>query len=339
METFLKGSIEEGRKIVSYITSKSTGCVKIPYDLESIVFALIISKYSKGNSIISFNSECDFRIEKKDNNKFLKFENNEIPLGKNSLITLLPISDEDLTLLISTIIASSIIERRILSEDEKQYISSSASLGAQIEKNIRLPGYKELPLFISLMNSIDPYIPGISGNRISALSVLKELNIHETAKLEELDEAKLNSLLYRIISSILKYNTKFSREDLISDRIFYMKYDTLEVAFALIYNFDVYGSVEIFKAINYPKYLDTIIDKFRIEFSKGYNIGNVEEKNSHYLVETSLKSPLIVYIILRQIQKIKGFKPIYIKIDDKVYTSRYFIGGTEEGLLKIDYKS
>jgi RecJ-like exonuclease len=59
--------------------------------------------------------------------------------------------------------------RRILEETKSQ--------GLEVEENLLLFGRFTRPLFKSLMGFSDPFIPGISGSTVGAVSLLKELGI------------------------------------------------------------------------------------------------------------------------------------------------------------------
>ncbi|MEM0173336.1 MAG: single-stranded DNA exonuclease [Sulfolobaceae archaeon] len=339
METFLNPNAEISKKLLEKFSSLKSNCLKVNYDLDSLLFAYIISKEFKDSFYITFTSNCPNQLLKKDNNKILIIEGNEINIGRNSFCTLLPITTENFLGVLVGIMYSSIFERRQFTEEERSIINNSKNYGIVVENSIKLINYKELPVFLSLILTIDPYIVGVSGNKASALSIIRELNISETAKLEELDEPKLNSLLYRIVSNILKYNPKFTREDLFSERIFYERYDILELAIALAYSLDIIGSSEIFKFIYYNKYIDIIIDGYRKDLSKDFEIKEFEDKGSYYVVSSELRSPLLLSLILKQMGKIKSEKPIYIKIDNELYTTRYFMKSQKEGLIKIESKN
>jgi len=318
------------------LTSVKSTCLKINYDLDSLLFAYVMSK-NKENFYITFSTNCPNQLVKRENNKFLIIEGSEVNIGKNAFCSLLSL--ENLLEVLIGITYSSIFERRPFTEDEKNIINESKKYGAIVENNVKFINYKELPIFLSLILTIDPYILGVSGNKNAALSIIKELGISETARIEEIDEPKLNSLLFRIISNILKYNSKFTRDDLFSDRIYYEKYDILELTFALAYSLDTIGSSEVFKFVYYNKYGDVILDRYRRELTKGFEIRDFEDKGSYYIVTSELKSPLLLSLILRQLGKIKSEKPLYIKINNELYTSRYFVKSLKEGLMKIEGKN
>jgi hypothetical protein len=250
----------------------------------------------------------------------------------------LPITAEDVLPITSCIVTSTIVDRRPFSEWELEIIKEMEKFDITNEKNLKIPAYKTLPLFLSLMFSLDPYIPSISGNRENTINLIKEINTSEIAKLEDLNESQLNTLLFRIISTIVKENPKFTRDDIITDRFFYLDYDILELAFSLIYSFDTIGSNEILQFVLSSSYAEALISRFRQTLSKGFSINLVENKQSYYIVETvNFNSPFLVQIILLQLQKIRRDKMIVIKDNDKLYTSRFFIPSIKkEGLIKID---
>lgn len=340
MELFLgEPNNQEIREVVRNIYSKDSLCLSVYYSIEPILFSFIISKNTKNSFILSFiPEECETQIRLDSNGKWIIDDKKKYFLGQNSFCSYLPITAEDVLPITSCIVTSTIVDRRPFSEWELEIIKEMEKFDITNEKNLKIPAYKTLPLFLSLMFSLDPYIPSISGNRENTINLIKEINTSEIAKLEDLNESQLNTLLFRIISTIVKENPKFTRDDIITDRFFYLDYDILELAFSLIYSFDTIGSNEILQFVLSSSYAEALISRFRQTLSKGFSINLVENKQSYYIVETvNFNSPFLVQIILLQLQKIRRDKMIVIKDNDKLYTSRFFIPSIKkEGLIKID---
>lgn len=343
MEAFLKDNdIEGARKAIISIMGRDSACIKTRYNPDSIIASFLISKSSRGDITISFseNVNCDIEFKDIKGDRYLIYEGNPIHLYDTSFSSLFPLSVDDLLPILAGIFTSSIIERRPLNDYEKTVIQNAQNLGVLIEKGLKVPSYKTLPAFISLMLSFDPYIPGITGNREGTLKIIKELGILETSTIVEIQEEKLNSLIYRIVSNILNYNPKFTRDDLITDRVFYLDFDTIELAFSVIYFFDTIGSSVLFQLVTMPNYAETMISLFREKLSKGFIIGDVSEEKDVYLVKSTLDSPLLVQLSLLQLQRIKRDKKIYLDINGNVFTSRYFLPQYDkEGLIQVDVKS
>lgn len=340
MEVFLgEPNNQEIREVVRNVYSKDNLCLSAYYSIEPILFSFIISKNTKNSFTLSFiPEECETQIRLDANGKWIIDNKKKYFLGQNSFCSYLPITAEDVLPIVSCIITSTILDRRSLSEWELETIREMEKFDMTIEKNLKIPAYKTLPAFLSLMFSLDPYIPGISGNRENAISLIREVNASEISKLEDLNESQLNTLLFRIISTIVKENPKFTRDDIITDRFFYLDYDILELAFSLIYSFDTIGSNEILQFVLSSSYAEALISRFRQTLSKGFSINSIENKQSYYIVETSnLTSPLLAQIILLQLQKIRRDKMIVIRDNDRLFTSRFFIPSVKkEGLIKID---
>ncbi|BFH72664.1 hypothetical protein SJAV_06080 [Sulfurisphaera javensis] len=338
MENFLKEpNKDELRQLASRILSESETCIRISYTPDDLIFAFLVLKYGKQNSISFTSNECKIELITNDAGKIIKINNQQFYIGRNAFTSIFPVSTDDVLPILAGITTSMILERRNYTELELDIINNDlVKLGVITEKNLKIPNYKSLPLFFSLMLSFDPYIPEVTGNRENSIKMLKEINISETDRLEDIDEAKLNSLVYKIISNTLKINPRFSRENLITDRAYYLEYDSLELALSLIYFLDLKGSGDLFQFTISPNYAETIIYKFRDELSKGFFIKNVEETNNYYIVETNLKSPLLIQLILLQMNKIKRNKPIIIKLPEGFFTSRTQVLKIKEGLNKVE---
>ncbi|QIW25050.1 single-stranded DNA exonuclease [Sulfolobus sp. S-194] len=338
MENFLKEpNKEELRELTSKILTKEWACIKASFKPEDLIFSFLIFKYGKVNAISFSSDNCEIQLITNNSGKFISIEGKQYYLGLNSFVSIFPLSIDDILPIISGITVSTIIERRNYSDFETEILNDLIKLGVVLEENLKIPNYKSLPLFFSLMLSFDPYIPDITGNRENSIKMLKEINIQETDKLEDIDETKLNSLIYKIISSELKINPKFSREQIITKRAYYLEYDSLELAFALIYFLDLKGNGDLFQFVISPNYAETLIYKFREELSKGFYIKDVSETASYYIVESNLKSPTLIQLILLQNGKIKRNKPVAIKNDEGVFTSRLQVPSLKEGLVKIEY--
>ncbi|BFI76206.1 single-stranded DNA exonuclease [Sulfurisphaera ohwakuensis] len=338
MENFLKEpNKEELRELNSKILTKEWTCIKASFKPEDLIFSFLTFKYGKVNAISFSSDDCEIQLITNNSGKFISIEGKHYYLGLNSFVSIFPLSIDDILPIISGITVSTIIERRNYSDFEIDILNDLIKLGVIVEENLKIPNYKSLPLFFSLMLSFDPYIPDITGNRENSIKMLKEINIQETDKLEDIDETKLNSLIYKIISSELKINPKFSREQIITKRAYYLEYDSLELAFALIYFLDLKGNGDIFQFVISPNYAETLIYKFREELSKGFYIKDVNETANYYIVESNLKSPTLIQLILLQSGKIKRNKPVAIKNEEGVFTSRLQVPSLKEGLVKIEY--
>ncbi|AAY79596.1 hypothetical protein [Sulfolobus acidocaldarius] len=342
MESFLnEPSKEELRNLVSEIISYPKPlCVKSSYTIDSLIASFLLGKYAHSSFMLTFNSECPVKLEQNSNgDRLIKFKDKTYFLGSTSFSSIFPLSSEDLLPMIIGIVSSLIVERRELTNVEKSVIEDMKNLGVSVEKNLKIPNYKNLPLFFSLTISFDPYIPGMSGNREGTIKALKEIGINETERLEEINETKLNTLLYKITNSVIKVNPKFSRNDLITDRILYMDYDSLELAFSAMYFLDLKGVGELFQVVMTPSYSETLITRFRDEMARGYRVDSIVDFSRYYLISTDLKSPLLAYIIYSQQGKVKRDKPVVLKNGEIMYTSRYFMPySSKEGLIKVENK-
>ncbi|WP_338600085.1 single-stranded DNA exonuclease [Sulfolobus tengchongensis] len=342
MEVFLgEPNNQEIREVVRNLYLKDYLCISTYYSLEPLLFSYIISKNIKNAFMISYQSEeCEIQLKFDANGKWIIDNKNKKRyfLGQNSYCSYLSINTDDILPIVSCILTSMTIDRRSLSEWELSMLKELEKFGLFFEKNLRIPGYKHLPLFLSLMFSLDPYIPNITGNRENTLNLIKEINANEISKLEDLNENQLNTLLFKIISAIVKENPKFTRDDIIADRIFYLDYDLLELTFALIYSFDTIGSTELMQLGLSSSYAEILINRFRQTFSKGFSVNLVDTKQTYYIIEvTNFNSPLLAQLILLQLQKIRRDKIIVLKERDKLYTSRYFLPQLKkEGLIQID---
>ena len=337
MESFLRQPTkEELRQLASQIINLEKTCIKISYNIDDLIFAFLLFKLGKLTAVSFASDDCEIKLITDASGKFIEIGGKRYYIGANSFTAMIPASIDDTLPILAGITGSTILERRKYSDIELEILNDLMKFGVLLEKNLKIPNYKNLPLFFSLLLSFDPYIPDISGNRENAIKTLKEINIAETDRLDEIDEAKLNSLVYKIISNILKINPKITREDIITDRAFYLEYDSLELAFALIYFLDLKGVGDIFQFVMSPNYAELLITKFREEVGKGFYVGSVTETRNFYLVETNLKSPTLVQLILLQSGKIKRNKPVYIKTEDGIYTSRFQVNNLKEGLNKIE---
>ncbi len=341
METFLgEPNNEEIKEYVRTLQTRDILCIRTYYSPDPLVFSYVISKYIKNKTLITFKSSCDVELKQDSKGKWII--DNTIKkhyyLGNNAFSSYLIINNDDILSILTGVISSTIIERRRLSEWELSVIKSLEQFGVIIEKNLRVPNFKVLPLFLSLMLSLDPFIPTISGDRENSIKLMKEINANETTKLEDLDENQLNTLLYRLVSLIIKENPKFNRDDIVTDRIFYLDYDTLELSFSLIYSFDTFGSGEIAQFVTTPSYAEVLLDRFRSTLGKGFSLQLQNITKSYYIVNTNnFTSPLLTQLILLQLQKIKRDKTVVLKIGNNYYTSGYFEqSGRAEGLIKID---
>ena len=337
MENFLKQPNKETlRQLASQIINTETTCIKISYTLDDLIFAFLLSKLGKLTAVSFTSDDCEIKLIAEPSGKFVEIEGKRNFIGANSFTSMIPASTDDILPILAGITSSTVLERRKYTDVEAEILNDLTKFGVVLEKNLKIPNYKNLPLFFSLLLSFDPYIPEISGNRENAIKALREINISETDRLDEIEETKLNSLIYKIISNILKINPKITREDIITDRAFYLEYDSLELSFALLYFLDLKGVGDIFQFVVSPNYAETLITKFREEVGKGFYINNVNEARNYYLVETNLKSPTLVQLILLQTGKIKRNKPVYIKTEDGIYTSRFQVNNLKEGLNKIE---
>jgi single-stranded-DNA-specific exonuclease len=94
-----------------------------------------------------------------------------------------------------------------------------------IEKGIRFFGAENKPLYKVLKNSVDIYIPGVTGSDDKALELLESLNIEAKKKgrwtrLEDLEEDQLKAL----IESIVLKRQSLSQNELKKNDIFGNKY-------------------------------------------------------------------------------------------------------------------
>ncbi|NON62352.1 hypothetical protein [Acidianus sp. RZ1] len=336
MESYIKDpSPEEAKKLIESINRNKEICISTPYDPDAMMFSALILKYMESQAGVSFSStDCEVTVAITPQGRTIKYNNSEVFIGQSALTSVLPFTAEDILPILAGIGSSVFLERRRLTEWEISMLKKAENLGITIEKNFRIPSYKELPLFLSLMESIDLFIPEITGNRDNAIRAVKELGVDELTKLEELNETQLNTLLFKIITLIMKFNSKVNRDDIISDRVFYLNYDLIELGVVTTYFMDVVGSKIILQSALSPSIFSILIEKFRNELSKGFSFDLTEDKK-FYIVEGNLKSPKIAQVILLQLQKIKKEKPIAIKIKNELLTSRFFMDG-KEGLKQVE---
>jgi len=99
---------------------------------------------------------------------------------------------------------------------------------------------------------------------------------------------------------------------------------------------DTIGSKYLIQFSLNPSIIGILIDKFRENIAKGFKINVIDNKGKYYIVDSELKSPTLMSILLQQIEKNKITKTIVIKDNDRYFTSRYFLSSEEEGLIKID---
>jgi len=212
MESFIKDpNPEEGLKLIEAIYNEKSICIKIPYTPDSIIFSSMLMKYFNGDFAISFTSNCEVQLLQNEQGKWINTHDKQVFLGNSAFSSILPLSKDDILPILSGISISSFLERRKTSEWENKIIEKAKNMGATVEKNIRIPAYNELPLFLSLMLSFDPYLPQITGNRENSINFIKELGINETTKLSELNETQLNTFLYKIMTVAIKLNPRISR--------------------------------------------------------------------------------------------------------------------------------
>ncbi|QKQ99475.1 hypothetical protein GWK48_02865 [Metallosphaera tengchongensis] len=324
MENFLRDPVpEEASKQLSAIYSERQTCLKGPFDPDFLIFSSLISKYFKGDIGVSFKEPCPLRAERRENGNYLVYKDAEYYLGPSSFSSLLPLTLDDLVPILSGISSDLILRRRKLTEWERKVLNNAERLNLKVEKSLRLPGYNEVPLFLSIYYSLDPFIPEISGNRENSLKLVREIGGNEFTKLGDLDEAQLNSLIFRLISSISRLNPKVTRDDLIEERFFFGNFDFLELGFLSIFLMDLYGYPGLFRLASEPSYPSEMVVVYRETLSRGLTL-SLQDSKDYYLVETSLPSPTLLYLIAKQLGKIKVEKPVVAKVGDKLIPSRYF---------------
>ncbi|AEB94509.1 MAG: hypothetical protein QXR57_07745 [Metallosphaera sp.] len=330
MENFLRDPAPEAAsKLLSQIYTRREICVSGPYDPDFTIFAGLIAKYFKGDMGFSFSSECEVRAEKRESGNFLVIDGSETYLGNSSFSSLHPLTSEDLVPILAGISSDALLYRRGLTNWEENLLLKAEELGVSSERTLNVPGYHEIPLFLSLTYSVNLSIPDITGNRENSLKLVNELGGNEFTKLSELDESQLNSLIFRLISLISKFNPKISREDLITPRYLYHSYDSLELGLVSVYVLDRRGYQALFDlTLNHSLY-GVMIASFREVLGRGFSF-EVKEEADKYVVNSQLESPLLAYLALKQQGKIRGRKPVYVVNGDKVFTSRFFkVGGND----------
>jgi len=337
MENFLTDpDYEVIRRNVIGLTQNENLKICLPFELDSIIFSGLLMKYSSGNAYLSFSSTegCDLLLRNEASGRWIEFPNiGKYFLGKTSFSSLFSLSVNDILPILTGMMASAIQERRQLTETEKKMVESSQSLGVSVENSFKIPNYKQLPLFVSIMLSIDPYLPELTGNRENSIKLVKELGENETSKLEELNETQRNTLAFRMLASMSKYRQATS-EDIIVSRIFLMEYDILEMAFASLLSLDFHGPNRILEMVFNPSFAETMIDEFRSHAMKGFFFDIRDEKNV-YKVETNLKSPQLAHLIALQ-QKGKS-KPVVIVDGGKMFSTKFFFPQLKSnGLMRID---
>ncbi|BDC19732.1 single-stranded DNA exonuclease [Acidianus sp. HS-5] len=338
MENFIKEpTLEEAKKLIESINKEESICIKIPYNVDAILSASLILKYMEKSSAISFSStNCELEFIQNNGGKSIRFKNTEVFIGNSSFSSVIPITTDDILPILTGISSDAILERRNFTDWEVSVMKNSENLGVTIEKNLKIPSYHNAPIFLSLIESFDPYIPTITGNRENSISLINEIGIDELSKLTELNEGTLNTLIFKVVSLIMKINPKVTRDDIITDRVFYLDYDSLELAFSFIYFLDNLGSKILVDFALNPPIARILINKFREIISKGFSIGAINEDKKFFIVDSNLKSPTLLQIILLQEQKIRKDKPIAIKDGNKLLSSRYFINTEKEGLIEVE---
>ncbi|MQL55215.1 single-stranded DNA exonuclease [Acidianus ambivalens] len=338
MENFIKEPTpEEAKKLIESINKEESLCIRIPYNVDAILAASLIIKYMESPSAISFSSSnCELEFSEKEEGKFVRFKNTQVFIGNSSFSSIIPITTEDILPILTGISSSVVLERRNFSDWELSIMKNSENLGITIEKNLKIPSYHDAPIFLSLIESFDPYIPTVTGSRENAIALINEIGIDELSKLTELNEGALNTLIFKIVSLIMKINPKVTRDDIITDRIFYLNYDSLELAFSFIYFLDTIGSKILVDFALNQSIARILINKFREIIGKGFSIGSITEDKKFFIVDSNLKSPTLLQLILLQTQKVRKDKPIVIKDGNKLLTSRYFINTEKEGLIEVE---
>ncbi len=337
MENFLsEPDYNEIRNNIIALTQKEEVLICTnSFDVDSLTLSSLVMKYSSGYTFISFSSseQCDLVLRNETAGRWIEVQSKKYFVGKTSFSSFFSLSVNDLLSILTGVMTSAVQERRQLSEIEKNLIMNSQSLGVTIENNLKIPNYKQLPLSISLMLSLDPYLPDISGNRVNAIKLVKELGGDEALKLEDLNETQLNTLMFRILGSMSKY-TQATRDDVIASRIFYMEYDLLEMVFVSLYELDVHGAGKIIEMVFNPSFAEVMVDEFRSNAIKGFSF-NVKEGKSIYKVETSLMSPQLAHLVILQ-QKMKN-KPVVVVQGDKKFSSKFFFPELDgKGLAQVD---
>ena len=335
MENFLRDPApEEASKLVLSAYAEKTLCVKIPYDPDSVIFSALLTKYFNGEVAVTFSSDCQLTLNKGDIGNSVAYRGVEVFVGSSAFSSLLPLTVEDLVPILAGIFSDVLLRRRKPSDWEQRILNNAENLGVIREKGLKIPAYREVPLFLSLFYSLDPFVPDISGNPVNALKLVKELNGNEFTKLSDLDESKLNTLLFRLVSSLVKVNPKATREDVIDDRYFYNNYDSLELGMSVLYVMDTQGSPILFDAVMNTSLFWTFVEWLRGLLSRGFNV-QVSEEGNRYVVDSNL-SPILAYIVLRQAGKAKDRRPVYLRRGEKFVSSRFFLNSPEEGLIYDD---
>ncbi|EWG07798.1 MAG: hypothetical protein ASUL_02104 [Candidatus Aramenus sulfurataquae] len=338
MENFIKDpSPQDALKLIESLYAERDLCLSIPYTPDAILFSGVIMKYFKGDFFISFTENCETKLIQRGKDRWISHRGAEVYIGNSSFSSTLPLSKDDLTSILAGVYSSVMLERRRLTEWELGVVEMAKDFGVSLEKNLKIPSYNELPLFLSLMLSIDPYLQGLTGSRENSISLVKEIGLDETTKLGELDESHLNTLLYRIMMLVTKLNPKATRDDVISDKVFYMGYDLTEVAMAVSFFLDNVGSKALIQLALTPSVLEILVEKTRERLAKGFTVGQVYQKGKFYVVETSLPSPMLLSIVAQQVEG-KPVKPVVIKLGNEYYSSKYFLESAEEGLIRVDIK-
>ncbi len=337
MENFLsEPDYNEIRNNIIGLTQKEDVLIcSNSFNLDSLIISSLVMKYSNGVSFLSFeNTEgCDLLLKNEPAGRWLEMGSRKYYLGNTSFSSVFSLSMDDVLPILTGVLGSALQERRQLTDIEKSLIQNSDTLGVTIETNLKIPAYKQLPLFVSVMLSIDPYIPDMTGSRENSVKLVRDLGVNETTKLEELNDAQLNSLIYRIVASVSKYR-QYTGNELKVTRIFFMEYDLLEVVFASLYHMDIYGSKSIFEMVFNPSFAEVMIDEFRSQAMKGFSF-NVREEKNVYVVDTQLMSPQLAHLVAIQMKS--KSKPVLIARGNKYFSSRFFFPKrSEEGLVQVD---
>ncbi|BBD73948.1 hypothetical protein HS1genome_2337 [Sulfodiicoccus acidiphilus] len=321
MENFIAPTQEEqAREAISHLKNVELVKLSIPYDPDAMTFSFLVSKLVKRTSISWRGTEGDV-ILRKGERKTIMISGTVYDIGRSSFSSLVPVSFEDVEAQLAAFSASWMIERREATQWELKIVRGMEKGGVKVEKGLRLPAYNDIPLYSSILMSVNPLLMSISGNREASLKLVKEVGGDETTYLRDLSEERLKRLVEKL--------SQFTNEQLISTRIFVNEKDVMELGLGLLYFFDVEGSTVPFRIVHVSGYSRYLISRYRRELVGGFQL-ECRKEGGTLVVKTGLRSPLFAEVACPE----KG-EQVLLETPSGLFSSRYFLEFEGEGLVRV----
>ena len=195
------------------------------------------------------------------------------------------------------------MEGRKLTAWEDKLLEAAEGLGAIVEVGPKIFSYKFLPLVEAIHFTVDPYIPTLTGKAEGVRGMLRSLGIGEDSTLEKLNEKELNALINAISVEASKFRRKFSREEMLSKRVFFLDFDTLELAYSLVYSYDLWGVGAIYEFATRPSFAQRIVRYFRNAISQGFDLYVTRREDGSIEVSSNIRSKELAKMLAAQIAK------------------------------------